>query len=1196
MLLLLATVILVIAILPRATRSKQPAWTPSDHPRLIVTAAERGALVAKLTTPGTISNAVWNSFLTTNRANSAGINYADGAIIYWIAGNATAGRQAIDRAKRFMTDFPDGLTPNISGVDLNWWRYRDYLLIYDFAYDLLTPTEQQQFKEFMVLQGAKCEAGAPAWFAGNIHTKWTFCLYGSAVLLEGENITITVSDEAVVRGSTANGADLLRYPSDAANIGINDSPGQSGSQYHLNTDFLYRYVPGCGRCLDWSPSGSGTNEPSPGTTYYVSYTVTPNLQRWKSVGRQAFENYLSYQWRDGYYSAGLNPYGTITAEMIPYFVEMFKRDLGVDYSQNRDLKRMIDLYLYERLPSVPSGVTRRFNTLNDTAGWTDFYGDAWLYPRQLGYRVWLRPFVAWATAAYQHDPEGYGDRYRWFWTQAYRNVNGTVKFTDDPDWREAWWINNQAFGEYPVTTIPNPTWSKHRYFRGKEVVYSRTDNWGVTDRNATLLSFVAGPHNYQNEHDQGDAGSFTFFSQNEDWAIDPGYGYDTTGEGYNLYDHNSVGIDGGGFNVSGVYGVPYATPQFGGFAHFDDVVLTDQASALKAELTDAWTLTTTPYLKNDERYALLLNGSQPSYLIVADDIQKDSGPHSYEWYLHTGPGNTIAVNGSVTTIGGVRGGVNSPNMEVHTLNPAAPSITQSTANVGTVGVHPRLQVKATNTINPYFLHLLIPSQPSQKPSVTTSTVANGTVARVTWLNGTIDTILWRHGAGTISGNGVTTDGKLTMVRELNNQVTGFAVIDGRSITRQSQPLLNVLDGTQTVTVTAFGANLGIQGTDVARVIIALPTITAATLEDGLVTLPISNDGSSVFLNAGLPLAEMRRGAGIRYDETFDSGYADNLFRFNLSVQPAEQFLATSGALELLPTSYDWPSITTRDSTTWRRADIFPTVIPPLEHGDAIVSFKYKFTDSTSATKKFRVYLRTEDRNPVDWSTNQDYVRLELNATNGNVVKNEITLGQRVNGSWASIDDNDVLTATLPSTNAVINDTDWHTASVRLLGDAARVTIDGSTVIDATLPTTIPTAPAAGYIQWKVVGSSPVRIDDIAVASIDQTRPVSPTAGGLAIGLNGNGNLNLFYNQGTSTDAQTVTLYESANPINADTDPTTLAVIVASSATSPSFAFTNADRTKYHAVSVKDPSGNESPLLPLTVDTEPPAAITDLRAQ
>jgi hypothetical protein len=207
-----------------------------------------------------------------------------------------------------------------------------------------------------------------------------------------------------------------------------------------------------------------------------------------------------------------------------------------------------------------------------------------------------------------------------------------------------------------------------------------------------------------------------------------------------------------------------------------------------------------------------------------------------------------------------------------------------------------------------------------------------------------------------------------------------------------------------------------------------------------------------------------------------------------------------------------------------------------------------------------------------------------------VAKNEAMLGDRVNGAWTSSDDNNVLTSTLPTVSTSLADTNWHDVTITLDGQSAVVWIDGQEVMN----TTIVGVHTKGYLQWQVIGTSPVLLDDVKVTAIDHIAPVAPTGGSLIVAANGTGSVNLNYGHGSSTDSQTVTLYESSTPIQPNDSVQGLMVLGSTSSSTTTLPVAGADRAKYHAASVSDTSGNRSTLLPLTIDIVPPEAINDLR--
>ncbi|MBX7137775.1 MAG: heparinase II/III family protein [Oligoflexia bacterium] len=1085
--------ILLLAALvsPTLALAKTPAWGPDEHPRLLATAAEKPALSAKLNAPNTLAHAIWSDFLGSYRRSGSSFDYSDGAVVYWITGDTAAADHAIFNAQSFISAYPNGMTHTsyaYPDYPVDWWRYHNLVVTFDFAYARLSASQRTQFRDFIAHQGVVCSSLGPSWGPGNIDMAFALCALSSAIALEGYDASRDISNEVIVRGGStspaANTGDLTYYPIGISNLVVSSQPNGGGILYRDGIDYIYRPSSTCynRRCIDWSLTGAGAVEPSPGDTYYVSYHWNADLAQWKNEGRRALENHLSYAWRDGSYNGGLSPYGNLAASYIPYLFEMMKRDSGLDYSRNSDIKKAIDPYLYERLP----GAVRRFNSINDSNSIYSSYNDALPYPMHGGYRSWLRPLIAWSTSAYANDSEGYGQRAFWLWAQSFRNSNGTITRTPDSDWREAFWINNTLAGSYPNTSLPVANWPKHRYFRGKELVYSRSADWGSSDPMALVASFVAGPHNYQNEHDQGDSGSFTFFDTGEEWAIDPGYNVVGVG-GDSIVDHNGLGIDGHGFEAAGVYGESGANPVYGGFSHFDAVVLTDGASMLKAELSAAWSLTSTPYVDHHQRYFSLIRGNKPAYLIVADDIKKDANTHSFEWYLHTGRNNTVTTATGRATINGSKTGA---KLLVQTLSPAAVSLDVADSNAGQAGTHKRLRVVSSGVQNPNFLNVLIPSEAGQQaPTVSSIPLANGVQGTIVWPDGTSDMILWRTGSGQISGGGVSSDAKLTVVRIAAGVPIGLAVSDGRSVSFNGSALLTVLDGAKPVSLAAFGPTIGVAGEDATALAVRIPGISALTLEDGSVGAPISVNADVATINLPFSLSEVRRGGGTRFAENFDDNYPDSFFRYNSEGGSPEKFLVKGGALELSPSlGTEWMTITRRDSTPWRRADIFPSVIPALEHSDAMLSFRFKFAQNSAATRKLRFYFRTKYRDANDWSTNQDYVRVELNARENGVVKNLVALGQRVNGNLSGPEGNDTLTNQVASGPVSIDDTNWHNLSIVAQGAQVKVSVDGNQLIDAPLPVGAPLAPVSGFLQFRTIGSDAVLLDDLLVQAISTKAP------------------------------------------------------------------------------------------------------------
>ena len=1194
----LALAILVLAggRNPQLLQAKNPAWQSGEHPRLLATTSERAALVSKLNAANTTSRALWQYFLQHNNAAATtfvngNFNYADAGAQYWIAQDATNGQRAHDAVMNYIGTATSLAVPDLSkGYEQKFWNYRDMLINFDFAYDRFSPAERQQVYQRILLQGARCHTSGASWAPGNIASLWALCEYASGVMLDGENFSVTVVDEPVVRGSGTK--DGLAYAINYDNVTIRSTAG-GAITFTQPTDYdTGANASDGGRWIDWAPAGA---EPSTGATYYVSYTVNPRIDQWRLGGRMFLDNHFNYNWRDGNYSAGFHPYSGAALENVLDMVEIARRDLGVDYSLNADLKKYIDMALYEWLPSTAtinginingSLLDVRYDMFNDAGNWLDYPVD---HPGQ-SYQLlgWVRRMVSWGTAHYANDPQGYGQRYMWYWQQMYLEADGTLRHVTSSsagDWREAFWFNDQLTGSYPIQTRITPVWPTYRFFRGNDLVIARTDHFGTRDHDATYLSLTARNHNYQNEHDQGDSGSFTYYANQEDWAIDPGYQKDN-GSGANSYDHNTVGIDGNGVNAGGIYGISGTTPRYGGFANIDTAALTESASAMRADLTHFWSLTSTPFVDHQYRYMTMVTGAPSTYVVIGDDIQEDNSTHTYQWYLNTGYGNTVTRTGDEATVVGARTGA---ELHIYTVSPNTTSETIEDWAAGNFQFNPytRLTIRSSSVVNPYFLNLLIPTPSGvAQPAVQQSTVTNGVQAVITWSNGMIDTVLWRTGGSTLTDGTYTTDARLAIIRNVNAAPAGLLLMQGRSLTKSGQPLVTAGDGTQPMTVSAFDTTAAVTGRDVSRVQLALPNITAAHASDGDQALQVTSDGTYSYIVGGVPFDAVEQQQGQLLSENFNDGYMADLFDPNLDRYPATDQAIVGGVLDLRTTTQNWISRSKRDSTPWRRSGLTPTANPPDSFGDADYSFTFRFTDATDASRKFRAYFLVHDRADGDYVVNQDYLRLELNPVNG-----QVTIGRRNNGAWSDLSSNDVLTGVTNTTAGSFNDANWHTVQLRILNGTVRLMLDNVEMYNGAIGGTVPTT---GYLQWRVIGTSHVQLDDLAVEAVDMSTPAAPSSGSLGITPSGQATASLKYDQGLSPDAATLTLLESDAPILPATNPATLTVIGFSS-NIHALSVPGALAAANHAVMVTDTSGNRSVLLPLTTDSTAPSQVLDLQS-
>jgi hypothetical protein len=161
--------------------------------------------------------------------------------------------------------------------------------------------------------------------------------------------------------------------------------------------------------------------------------------------------------------------------------------------------------------------------------------------------------------------------------------------------------------------------------------------WGTQD---TYFEFQSDPVSAGVTHAHADRNSFTLMGEGRIWGLDPGTGYS-----YDI-DHNEVLIDGIG---EGYY------PQPGALMATVD---TGWAAAVMGNATQAynWQVNknsstgsslvngyiSTPYnpVQRAYRSATLLRGTH-SYVVIADDIQKDTKSHAYAWQMLAPLGTVI---------------------------------------------------------------------------------------------------------------------------------------------------------------------------------------------------------------------------------------------------------------------------------------------------------------------------------------------------------------------------------------------------------------------------------------------------------------------------------------------------------------------------------------------------------------------------
>ncbi len=195
---------------------------------------------------------------------------------------------------------------------------------------------------------------------------------------------------------------------------------------------------------------------------------------------------------------------------------------------------------------------------------------------------------------------------------------------------------------FPALADPATVLPLAQHFRGRGLVVCRT-GFGPDDWH---LAVEAGPH--AAGHDQADKGSFTLGAYGADLAVDSGYGND--GDDHksgSAYAHNVVLIDGVG---QPLHYHNQSSGHITGFHHSDllDWIRVDARDAWGIRYDGNWNPQPTTPVERAERTFLFVRGNDgvPPYLVVMDDLVKDSAEHDYTWQWHIPAGLTFETAGT----------------------------------------------------------------------------------------------------------------------------------------------------------------------------------------------------------------------------------------------------------------------------------------------------------------------------------------------------------------------------------------------------------------------------------------------------------------------------------------------------------------------------------------------------------------------
>lgn len=237
------------------------------------------------------------------------------------------------------------------------------------------------------------------------------------------------------------------------------------------------------------------------------------------------------------------------------------------------------------------------------------------------------------------------------------------------------------------------------------------DGWDADDALVTFTSGEVRPLIWSHE----DGGSFTFYAFGEKLVVDPGAGKTGTS------DHNTILIDGIGQAVG-------KEMDYGRIVDVEDI---GSAVYVKGDITQAYA--NRQSIVHAERQLLFGRVSQP-YLLIVDDIQKDSKEHVYSWLLHSAPGNRIQIDEDLEQA--MITGVN--NRAVCLVQFFMEEEIQLQSD--NTSDHPILKAE-TSSVNPRFVMLLVAvKQGDTLPVITSEDISGNLQVRLEFSSGVTDLI------------------------------------------------------------------------------------------------------------------------------------------------------------------------------------------------------------------------------------------------------------------------------------------------------------------------------------------------------------------------------------------------------------------------------------------------------------------------
>ena len=328
----------------------------------------------------------------------------------------------------------------------------------------------------------------------------------------------------------------------------------------------------------------------------------------------------------------------------------------------------------------------------------------------------------------------------------------------------------------------------HRSLWRQHGLYYFRSGWPEGDASDDVVfSFYSGK--FRGGHAQEDQNNFTLYGYGLVVAADNGFGRAAT----ETEAHNLILIDGRGeHNAGGSVGTDGDIREhlLSGFA---DYLLGDASAAYTTYSEynrpgypfpdDDWSFGYdggNPVEYARRRAVVVHDRSAPPYIVLDDEIRKDSAPHEYAWRLHTSTANAVDVSANPIRISGGNG-----TADLLVLDPPFDSLAVSLTPFDNRNEDPNTTViTLTRESVTFRLSCLFLPHPSAAGAPEIARIAHpwGASALLSWPGGVEDIVIANRGGGVVEcpvttswreGLTVTTDARLAVVRFDRGEISRY---------------------------------------------------------------------------------------------------------------------------------------------------------------------------------------------------------------------------------------------------------------------------------------------------------------------------------------------------------------------------------------------------------------------------------------